>query len=150
MPDSAPAAAKDRPSAGAELAAQIRHAAGGRQKTRNLKPLARLWPYLMRQKRNLALMLVFLIVSSAASLGLTGAAPDRARCARQRDQIQPAVDAGQAGLVLEAWLALRACASPQAPNDGWTRRLTTGGYVPAHAALFADVPTPSLKGRRPS
>ncbi|HEX7799643.1 MAG TPA: ABC transporter transmembrane domain-containing protein, partial [Asticcacaulis sp.] len=74
MPDSAPAAAKDRPSAGAELAAQIRHAAGGRQKTRNLKPLARLWPYLMRQKRNLALMLVFLIVSSAASLGLTGAA----------------------------------------------------------------------------
>jgi ATP-binding cassette subfamily B protein len=75
MPDAAPeAAAKDRPSAGAELAAQIRHAAGGRGKTRNLKPLARLWPYLMRQKRNLALMLVFLIISSAASLSLTGAA----------------------------------------------------------------------------
>lgn len=89
-----------------------------------------------------------------ALLGLradaAGAGPDRARCARQRDQIQPAVDAGQAGLVLEAWLALRACASPQALDDGWTRRLTAGGYVPAHAALFADVPTPSLKGRRPS
>lgn len=89
-----------------------------------------------------------------ALLGLradaAGGAPDRAQCARQRDQIQPAVDAGQAGLVLEAWLALRACATPGTPDDGWTQRLTAHGYVPAHAALLVDFPTTSAKGRRPS
>ncbi|MDI7773816.1 ABC transporter transmembrane domain-containing protein [Asticcacaulis sp. EMRT-3] len=63
-----------RPSTGAELAASIRQAAGARGKTRNMRPLARLWPYLLRQKRNLVLMVVFLVLSSAATLSLTGAA----------------------------------------------------------------------------
>ncbi|MGA9659223.1 MAG: ABC transporter transmembrane domain-containing protein, partial [Asticcacaulis sp.] len=63
----------DRPGSGAELAGQIKQAAGGREKTRNLRPLVRLWPYIMRQKRDLGLMVLFLVVSSAATLSLTGA-----------------------------------------------------------------------------
>ena len=63
-----------RPGSGAELAANIRQAAGGRQKTKNLRPLMRLWPYLLRQKRDLGFMLVFLVTSSVATLSMTGAA----------------------------------------------------------------------------
>lgn len=68
---SAATAAKDRPSAGAELAAQMRQAAGGRGKTKNLRPLRRLWPYLLRQKAVGALMIVFLLISASATPSMT-------------------------------------------------------------------------------
>ncbi len=67
-PDTQP---KDRPSSGAELAGQIRDAAGRRGKTRNLRPLARLWPYLWRQRTSGLFMLVFLVISAAATPGMT-------------------------------------------------------------------------------
>ena len=70
MPDNtSPNDIHDRPSSGAELAGQIRHAAGRREKTRDLRPLIRLWPYLKRQTADLALMLVFLVVSATTTPG---------------------------------------------------------------------------------
>jgi len=75
MPDSAPdiqtETPEGRPSTGAELASQIRQAAGSRGKTRDLKPLRRLWPYLLRQKAIAAGMILFLIISSASSPAMT-------------------------------------------------------------------------------
>ncbi len=60
-----------RPSSGAELASQIQQTAGSRGKTKNLRPLARLWPYLWRQKVYGGLMLLFLVISSATTPGMT-------------------------------------------------------------------------------
>jgi ATP-binding cassette, subfamily B, bacterial len=72
MPDNtSPTDIQDRPSSGAELAGQIRHAAGRREKTRDLRPLVRLWPYLKRQTSDLALMLVFLVVSATTTPAMT-------------------------------------------------------------------------------
>ena len=62
---------KDRPSSGAELAGEIRAAAARRGKTRDLRPLKRLWPYLWTQRANGAFMLVFLVVSAAATPAMT-------------------------------------------------------------------------------
>jgi ATP-binding cassette, subfamily B, bacterial len=63
----------DRPSSGAELLAQIAKDSSQREKTKNLKPLLRLWPYIVAQKSDFVLMLVFLILSSVSMLGLTAA-----------------------------------------------------------------------------
>lgn len=75
MSDSAPdiqtQPPEGRPSTGAELASQIRQAAGQRGKTRDLKPLRRLGPYLLRQKVLLAAMMVFLVLSAAATPAMT-------------------------------------------------------------------------------
>lgn len=60
-----------RPSTGAELVGQIHQAAGKREKTKNLRPLVRLWPYLMRQKMTGVVMMVFLLISSAATPFMT-------------------------------------------------------------------------------
>ncbi len=62
---------KGRPSAGAELARQMQQAAGRREKSRDLRPLARLMPYMMRQKVNFAFMLLFLLISSTTVPGMT-------------------------------------------------------------------------------
>jgi len=64
-------AAKDRPNSGAELLTQMRQTAGSRDKTKNLKPLTRLWPYLWRQRLSGGFMLVFLAVSAIATPGMT-------------------------------------------------------------------------------
>lgn len=66
-------ALKDRPGTGAELVGQINSAAAGREKTRDLKPLVRLWPYIGRQKVDAIFALFFLLLSSGATLALTGA-----------------------------------------------------------------------------
>ncbi|UDF02885.1 ABC transporter transmembrane domain-containing protein [Asticcacaulis sp. AND118] len=66
-------ALKDRPGTGAELVGQINSAAAGREKTRDLKPLMRLWPYIARQKVDALFALFFLLLSSGATLALTGA-----------------------------------------------------------------------------
>lgn len=69
-PAEAPA---DRPGTGAELIGQINSAAAGREKTRDLRPLMRLLPYIARQKVDAGLAVFFLLLSSAATLSLTGA-----------------------------------------------------------------------------
>ena len=62
---------KDRPSAGAELARQMQQQAGRREKSRDLRPLMRLMPYMLRQKVNFAFMLLFLLISSTTVPGMT-------------------------------------------------------------------------------
>lgn len=67
----APQIHADRPTEGAVMAQSLEQAAESRQKSKNLKPLMRLWPYLMAQKTDFALMLCFLLLSSGTQLGLT-------------------------------------------------------------------------------
>ena len=63
-------------------------------------------------------------------------APDAARddCLQLRDGLNPAVTAGQGGLVLEAWLAARRClgqsTADTAADSEATARLRSGGYAP--------------------
>lgn len=64
-------ALNDRPGSGAELVGQITSAATGREKTRNLKPLLRLWPYIARLKVDAVFAIFFLLLSSGATLSLT-------------------------------------------------------------------------------
>lgn len=79
MTDAAPPSparpeAYGRPGAGALLMEQMDEAGGKRAKTRNIKPLARLVPYAMRHKGHAALAALWLLASTAASLGLTAMA----------------------------------------------------------------------------
>ena len=71
--DSAPPLS-ERPSGGAVLAEQMSEAAGRRERRRDLKPLGRLWPFALRHKADLLLALLFLILATVASLGLTATA----------------------------------------------------------------------------
>jgi ATP-binding cassette subfamily B protein len=74
MADSAPPDIQDtegRPNSGAELVRDIRQAAGARGKTRDLRPLARLGPYLWRRKLIGIAMVVFLVISAAATPVMT-------------------------------------------------------------------------------
>ncbi|HEX6859759.1 MAG TPA: ABC transporter transmembrane domain-containing protein [Caulobacteraceae bacterium] len=66
--------AKGRPGAGAELAASLAEAAQRRPKTRNIRPLGNLLPFLRRHWRDAALATFFLLLSTSATLGITGAA----------------------------------------------------------------------------
>jgi len=86
------------------------------------------------QGRELQARLGLLGLRAHAALGQ--AAERAALCAQLRNDLQPAIDAGQAGLVLEAWLVARRCATPAEADGGWLSRLTAGGYQPAHAALL--------------
>ena len=61
----------ERPSGGAVLVEQMAEAAGRREKGRDLRPLGRLWPFALRHKADLLLALLFLILATVASLGLT-------------------------------------------------------------------------------
>ena len=80
MTDAAAAASTDtadlrgRPGAGALLAEQMAEAGDRREKRRDIRPLARLAPYAFRHKGHLALAGFWLVMSTAASLGLTAAA----------------------------------------------------------------------------
>ncbi len=75
MADSPPpdhaAPPKDRPSPGAELARQMQQQAGRREKSRDLRPLVRLMPYMLRQKVNFGFMLLFLLISSTTVPAMT-------------------------------------------------------------------------------
>ncbi len=66
--------ARDRPSRGSAFAADVQKEAKKRGKSRNLKPLAMLWPLASRHPVDLVLALVFLVLGTAASLSLTSAA----------------------------------------------------------------------------
>ena len=63
-----------RPGAGAVLAEQMEEASGKRERRRDIRPLARLWPFLMRHRADALIAGFWLLVSTAASLSLTVAA----------------------------------------------------------------------------
>ena len=85
------------------------------------------------QGRELQARLGLLDMRAYAALG-DGARRVEA-CARLRDEFRPAVDAGQGGRVLEAWLIARACSGAGAVDAAGLDRLTAGGYRAADAAL---------------
>lgn len=68
------AEAAGRPGAGAILVEQIGEAKQRRAKGRSVRPLLRLWPYLMRHRLNALFAMFWLLGSTAASLALTGTA----------------------------------------------------------------------------
>ena len=69
MPD-----VRGRPRAGALLVDQIGEAGKRRERRRDVRPLAQLLPYLARHKMDAGIAGLWLLVSTAASLGLTGTA----------------------------------------------------------------------------
>ena len=70
----APDVAVGRPGAGALLVEQMGEAGGKREKKRDIRPLGRLFPYLMQHKLNAAFAVLWLLVSTGASLALTATA----------------------------------------------------------------------------
>jgi len=64
---------RDRPGAGASVAQGLEDAAGRRGKSRNVKSLGRLWPFVGAHKADALGALVFLITATASMLGLSGA-----------------------------------------------------------------------------
>ena len=65
--------AAGRPGEGEVLAAQMAQDAAARPKTRDLSPLRHLVPFVMAHKLDTGLATFFLLISTGASLGLTGA-----------------------------------------------------------------------------
>ncbi|SDQ35346.1 ABC transporter transmembrane domain-containing protein [Brevundimonas sp. 374] len=68
------ASLEGRPSAGALLADQMSEAGDKRAKRRDIRPLARLIPFAMRHKGHALMAVFWLLLSTAASLGLTALA----------------------------------------------------------------------------
>ena len=66
--------AEGRPGVGALLVEQMGEAGAKRAKARSVRPLGRLLPYLMRHKAHVAIAVVWLLLSTAGSLALTGTA----------------------------------------------------------------------------
>lgn len=66
--------ASGRPGAGALMTEQMQDAGERREKRKDVRPLLRLWPYLLHHKLNALFALFWLLCSTAASLGLTGTA----------------------------------------------------------------------------
>lgn len=63
-----------RPSDGAVLAGELRQAGQRRPKSKNLGPLARLGPFIKAHWTDAATAVVFLLISTSATLGMTAAA----------------------------------------------------------------------------
>ena len=76
MTDAPPddAIAAGRPGAGAVLAATMAQSAQRRPKSRDLRPLAGLWPHVKAHWVDAAMAGLFLLISSSATLAITGAA----------------------------------------------------------------------------
>ena len=68
------ASVEGRPSAGALLADQMSEAGEKRAKRRDIRPLARLIPFALRHKGHALMAVFWLLLSTAASLGLTALA----------------------------------------------------------------------------
>ncbi len=68
------ASLEGRPSAGALLVDQMSEAGAKRAKRRDIRPLARLIPFAMRHKGHALMAVFWLLLSTAASLGLTALA----------------------------------------------------------------------------
>ena len=73
-PTHTPADVQGRPGAGALLAEQMGEAGSRRQKRKDVRPLGRLLPYLGAHKLDAVFALFWLLLSTAASLGLTATA----------------------------------------------------------------------------
>ena len=73
-PTSDAADLRGRPGAGAQLAEQMGEAGERRKRSRDVRPLGRLIPYLMRHKGHALLAAFWLVLSTTASLALTAAA----------------------------------------------------------------------------
>jgi len=73
-PAVSPSEAEGRPGAGALLVEQMGEAGTRRARARSVRPLGRLLPYLMRHKAHAAIAVFWLMLSTAGSLALTGAA----------------------------------------------------------------------------
>lgn len=69
-----PADIRGRPGAGAQLSEQLGEAGERRKRSRDVRPLGRLWPYAWRHKGHAAMAGFWLVMSTTASLGLTAAA----------------------------------------------------------------------------
>ncbi len=69
--ESAPPAAAGRPSAGHLLKQALQTASGKRLGRKDLGPLAELWPYLIAHPVDTIMGVVFVVLSSTATLGLT-------------------------------------------------------------------------------
>lgn len=89
------ASIEGRPSAGALLADQMTEAGAKRAKRRDIRPLARLIPYALRHKGHALMAVFWLLLSTAASLGLTALA---------RGAIDHGFEAG--GAHLNLWFVL--------------------------------------------
>jgi len=63
-----------RPSAGAVLAESLAQSATRRERRRDLRPLAALWPYVSAHRADAMLAAVFLLIATSATLGLSAAA----------------------------------------------------------------------------
>ncbi|WP_339915131.1 ABC transporter transmembrane domain-containing protein [uncultured Brevundimonas sp.] len=74
FPAVSPSEAEGRPGVGALLVEQMGEAGEKRAKRRDIRPLGRLLPYLMRHKAHAAIAVFWLLLSTTASLGLTGTA----------------------------------------------------------------------------
>jgi tetratricopeptide (TPR) repeat protein len=66
----------------------------------------------------------------------TAGRPSRSSCAALRAGLQPAVDSGQAGFALEAWLIARECADGGGPTATELQTLRAGGYQPRALDFF--------------
>lgn len=97
-----------------------------------LQDLLRLQPHNW-QTRELQARLALLVVRSHVALGQTAERDDA--CRRTREELQPAIDSGQAGMVLETWLAASQCSGAGRADAASMYRLTSGGYRPATALL---------------
>ncbi len=91
------------------------------------------------QARELQARLGLFAMTAHAALGPPASLA--AACAGTRELLQSTVDAGQAGLVLEAWLTARDCAGGGPADTDARRRLSDGGYQPVAASLRSLVPS---------
>ena len=76
MADTLEQPAPGRPSHGAQFAAAMGSEAARRAPSRDVRPLAALWPYMMRRKLHLAAALLFLCLAAAAVLAFPAAVRD--------------------------------------------------------------------------
>jgi len=65
-------------------------------------------------------------------------AEHRSACKQTLHELQPAVESGQAGFVLEVWLIASACAGNPPTDLGRLRQLTAGAYQPVAPALLSS------------
>ena len=91
------AQARGRPGAGALLADQMDEAGERRQKRRDIRPLARLWPYLMRHKVDAAIAGFWLILSTVASLARSRRRHRSGMRPRPRSRQKSDLDCGDPG-----------------------------------------------------
>jgi hypothetical protein len=108
-----------------------------------LQGLMTQYPYLWQGREMQARAgLLLLRTDAGATAGPTARAYSAALCASIRSVLQPAIDSGQAGFVLEAWLVARACSGDGAIAGTDVRKLTMGGYRPQST----DFPTQFNQG----